>query len=207
MRIERAFFERDTLTVAENLLGQVLVRESAEGVTKGVIVETEAYLGSRDDAAHSYKGKTERVKVLYGSKGCAYVYMIYGMYYCLNFSTGPKGVPECVLVRALEPIEGIELMASRRGTEKLRMLCSGPGKLCMAMGISKELYGVDLCADKSGFYLEYGEPPAEIVRTPRIGIDYAEKCRDELWRFAVKDNPFLSQKQMKQAEIIRKRRR
>ena len=141
MIIPREFYERDTLTVAKSLLGQQLVRRTAEGITRGIIVETEAYMGVLDDAAHSYKGKSERVRVQYGPAGCLYIYLIYGMYYCLNITTGPCGVPEVVLIRALEPATGMQLMQKRRGTDRLQNLCSGPGKLCMAMDIGKELYG------------------------------------------------------------------
>ena len=114
MRIGREFFERDTLAVARDLIGQVLVSESPEGTARGIIVETEAYLGTLDDAAHTYKGRSERTQPLFGRKGCAYVYLIYGMYCCLNFSTGPGDAPECVLIRALEPAGGLELMSARR---------------------------------------------------------------------------------------------
>ena len=115
MILPREFYERDTLTVARDLLGQVLVRQTEEGTASGVIVETEAYLGTQDDAAHSYRGKSERVRVQFGPAGCAYIYMIYGMYYCLNITTGPPGIPEVVLLRALEPLAGVGLMQKRRG--------------------------------------------------------------------------------------------
>lgn len=186
MRLRRSFFERDTLTVARELLGNVLVCENPEGTCRGVITETEAYLGELDDAAHSYRGKTERVRVLYTQKGCIYIYFIYGKYFCLNFSSGPEGVPECVLIRALYPIEGIELMRKRRNMEKIESLCSGPGKLCIAMGLGKEHYGVDLCSPDSKIYLEYGKTLPVSEALPRIGIDYAEKCRDMPWRFRIK---------------------
>ena len=113
MRIDRSFFQRDAVTAAEELIGHYLVRVSEEGVTRARIVETEAYMGEIDDAAHSYKGKTERVRVLYGEKGYAYIYLIYGMYNCLNISAGPDGVPQCILIRAAEPVDGIELMSKR----------------------------------------------------------------------------------------------
>ncbi len=192
MIIPREFYMRDTLTVSRELLGQVLIRETPEGTTRGIIVETEAYLGEIDDAAHSYKGNRDRVRVQYGPAGHAYIYFIYGMYSCMNITSGPAGKPEAILIRALEPLDGIAVMEKRRRTDKLKNLTNGPGKLCMAMDITRDLYGADLCSEKGGLYLEYGTPPAEIVATPRINIDYAEKCRDKLWRFVISGNRYVS---------------
>lgn len=190
MRIDRGFFERDAVTAARELIGHYLVRVSPEGITKARIVETESYMGEIDDAAHSYKGKTERVRALYGQKGRAYIYLIYGMYNCLNISAGPEGVPQCILIRALEPTDGIELMQVRRKTEKLKNLCSGPGKLCMAFDITRNLYNEDMI-DGDVLYIEKGETlPSHASK--RIGIDYAENCRDKLWRFAAVDNKYIS---------------
>lgn len=192
MIIPREFYMRDTLTVSRELLGQILVRETPEGRVSGIIVETEAYLGEADDAAHSYKGKRDRVRIQYGPAGHAYIYLIYGMYSCMNITSGPLGKPEAILIRALEPYEGLTLMENRRKTNNIRNLCSGPGKLCMALGIDRSLYGADLCGKESGLYLEYGTPPAEIEATKRINIDYAEQCKDKLWRFIIKGNKYLS---------------
>lgn len=191
MILPREFYERETLLVARDLLGKILVRKTEHGVTRGIIVETEAYLGEKDDAAHSYKGRSERVRIQYGPAGHAYIYMIYGMYHCLNITTGMHGVPEVVLIRALEPVSGIELMCARRRTDKRYNLCSGPGKLCKAFDIDASLYGADLCAD-GGLYLEFGEIPAKILTSPRIGIEYAAMCRDMPWRFTIAGNRFLS---------------
>lgn len=191
MILPRSFYERGTLEVARSLLGQVLVRETQDGTTRGIIVETEAYLGPWDDAAHSYKGKSERVRVQYGPAGMAYVYMIYGMYYCLNITSGPAGDPEVVLIRALEPLSGIELMERRRRTDKRTNLCSGPGKLCMAFGVGPSEYGADLCSG-DGLYVEAGERPEKIVTSRRIGIDYAVLTRDEPWRFTISNNKYIS---------------
>ena len=191
MIIPRDFYERDTLEVASGLLGQILVRETPDGTVRGMIVETEAYLGEKDDAAHSYKGKSERVRVQYGPAGMAYIYMIYGLYYCLNITSGPAGAPEVVLIRALEPVEGFELMENRRRTNKLLNLCSGPGKLCMAFDIGKSIYGTDLC-EKGPLYVEYGGTPADISTSKRIGIDYAFSSHDMPWRFTVTDSKYLS---------------
>ncbi|MEA4912734.1 MAG: DNA-3-methyladenine glycosylase [Oscillospiraceae bacterium] len=190
-RLRRDFFAGETLDTARALLGQVLVRVTQEGTTRGVIVETEAYLGERDDAAHTYKGRSERTRVAYGDSGCAYIYLIYGMHCCFNITTGQPGAPEMVLLRALAPVEGLPLMAARRGTDKPRALCSGPGKLCRAMAIDRSLYGEDLCASER-LFVERGAPPAHIAATPRIGVEYAELCRGELWRFVDADSPYLS---------------
>lgn len=191
MILPRSFYERDTLTVARELLGQIIVRETPEGVVRGMIVETEAYLGEKDDAAHSYKGKSARVRVQYGPAGCAYIFMIYGMYYCLNITSGPPGVPEVVLIRALEPVSGLELMHRRRGTAKVLNLCSGPGKLCRALDIGAPLYGADLCAP-GALYLETGSVPEQTEASKRIGIDYAVLTRDMPWRFTVAGNKYVS---------------
>ena len=191
MILPRAFYQRDTLAVSSELLGQVLVRETPEGTVRAIIVETEAYLGEKDDAAHSYKGKSDRVRVQYGLSGMAYTYMIYGMYFCLNVTSGPLGAPEVVLIRALEPLDGLELMKKRRKTDKLMNLCSGPGKLCMAFDIGKAQYGEDLCS-KGGLYIERGQAPGKVLTSKRVGIDYAFASRDELWRFTVSGSRFLS---------------
>ena len=190
-RIGRDFFLRDTLTVARELVGTVLCRRTAEGVTRGVIVETEAYLGERDDAAHTYKGRSERTRVAWKAGGKAYVYLIYGMYCCFNITAGPEDCPEMVLVRALQPVDGLDIMAARRGTDQEKNLCSGPGKLCMAMDIGRALYGEDLC-ESDGLWLERGTAPARIAATPRINIDYAERCKNEPWRFIDPDSSYLS---------------
>ena len=192
MRVSREFFAQDTVTVAKSLLGQRLVRRSEDGeLTAGIIVETEAYCGYEDAACHSYKGKTERTQAMFGPSGHAYIYLIYGMYRCMNVTSGPPDAPEAVLIRALEPTDGIPAMAARRGTEKLRNLCSGPGKLCMAMDIHRGLYGVDLLQDDR-LFLEPGISVPHIVASKRINIDYAGEARDHLWRFTVRDSPFVS---------------
>ncbi len=193
MILPRSFFERDTCTVARALLGQMLVCETPEGIASGIIVETEAYLGTRDDAAHSYRGASERVRVLYDAAGLAYIYLIYGMYHCLNITTGPVGAPECVLIRALEPVSGLELMGERRKTTDVKKLCSGPGKLCMALGISRDLYGADVCAGPQLTVLA-GTPPGDVDTSPRIGIDYARETRDKPWRFTAAGSPFVSRR-------------
>lgn len=201
MKLNREFYLRDTLTIARDLLGKVLVHSTPEGITKGIIVETEAYLGTKDSAAHSYKAtKDGRTNIQYGKGGYAYTYLIYGMYTCMNVVTEKEDVPECVLIRALEPIEGISIMNERRKTDKLSNLCSGPGKLCMAMAINKDCYGMDLCGDE--LYIEDAPPLEEsmIIPSKRINIDYAGEAKDYLWRFTIKDNSFVSVK-IKQSKI------
>ena len=194
MRISREFFRRDTRTVARELLGQRLVRRHADGsISVGIVVETEAYCGYQDAACHSYKGKTERTTVMFGEKGFAYVYLIYGMYNCLNVTSGLPGAPEAVLIRALEPIEGLSAMETRRGQSKIQSLCSGPGKLCMAMEIDREYNGLDLVTGET-LYFEKGAPPGDITASKRINIDYAGEAADYLWRFSVTGNGFVSVK-------------
>ena len=150
MILERQFYQQDVISVSKGLLGKILVHESSEGITAGLIVETEAYLGPEDRAAHSSGGRrTARNEVMFGQKGHAYVYFIYGLYHCFNVTAGEVlGKPEAVLVRALEPVVGEEFMAKRRGAIKGKAvnLTNGPSKLCMAMGISKLQNTTDLTA-------------------------------------------------------------
>ena len=203
-KLPRNFYTRNTLEVAKDLLGKVLVHETPEGITKGKIVEVEAYCGVGDKGAHAYGGlRTDRTEIMFGPGGFSYVYLIYGMHSCMNIVTEKKDVPECVFLRALEPIEGIGLMEKRRNTDKLKNLCSGPGKLCQAMGIDRSCYGLDLLGDK--LYVEQlaisGKAGAgqeqesfEIAASKRINIDYAEEAKDFLWRFSIQVNPFVSVK-------------
>ncbi len=193
MKIERDFYNRDTLTVAEEVLGKTLVHVTDEGVTKGKIVEVEAYMGPKDRAAHSYRNlRSKRTNIQYGEGGYAYVYLIYGMYICMNIVTNKVDIPEVLLIRALEPLEGIEIMKKRRKTDDIKKLCSGPGKLCQAMGITKENYGDDLCGER--LYLEEGPKlqKEQIVKSKRINIEYAQEAKDYLWRFTIKENPYVS---------------
>ncbi len=183
--LPRSFYSRDTVTVARELLGKVLVH----GQTAGRIVETEAYLGLDDLAAHASKGITPRTRVLFGPPGHAYVYFIYGMYECLNLVAEREGVPGCVLIRALEPLAGIDEMRSRRPTARtIYDLASGPGKLTLAMGITRKLNGADVTRGPLTVR-DDGEPPPEIAVTPRIGIRH---CADWPMRFLIKGNPFVS---------------
>lgn len=191
MKLEREFYLRDGLTVARELIGKKLVTNLPDGLTSGIIVETEAYMGTIDAAAHSYHGKTERTKIFYGAGGFVYVYLIYGMHLCTNVVANVENVPEAVLIRALEPVDGIELMKRRRGKKNLRELCSGPGKLSRALGVTKNFYGLDLCGDE--IFIETTENfQADIAATKRINVDYAGAAADYLWRFVAADSKFLS---------------
>lgn len=193
MKLPKEFYQRSGLEVAPDLLGLTLVHNTKEGILKGKIIEVEAYMGTKDAAAHSYSGKpTKRTQVMFGPAGFAYVYLIYGMHYCMNVVNNDINVPEAVLIRALEPLEGIEIMKRRRQGRKLKDLCNGPGKLCSAMGITKEHNGMDLTGDQ--LYLERPENKElfTIERSKRINIDYAKEAKDYLWRFTIADSPFLS---------------
>jgi DNA-3-methyladenine glycosylase len=184
--LPREFYARPTTTVAQELLGTVLVH----GVTAGRIVETEAYLGLDDGAAHASRGLTPRTRVIFGPPGHAYVYFIYGMYECLNLVAEPDGTPGCVLIRALEPVAGIEQMRQRRGVHRVEDLASGPGKLTIAMGISRKLNGSDVTA--SGPLTVHVAPPGvreAVVAGPRVGI---RKATDWPLRFALAGNRFVS---------------
>lgn len=171
---------------AKNLLGWQLVHDSPEGRTGGIIVETEAYT-QEDPASHTYGGKRLANAAMFEPAGTIYVYFTYGMHYCVNIVTGPKDHGEAVLLRALEPVEGIELMAQRRRTAKLTNLCSGPAKLVQAMGITKLHGGTNLM--NGSLKLLPGITPTAIVQTTRVGIS---KAQDQPWRFYIKGNPFIS---------------
>lgn len=186
-----SFFERDTTLVARELLGKYLFHRDPEGMLAGRIVETEAYLGRDDPACHSYRGITPRCESMFGSAGRIYIYIIYGMYYCFNITTDVPEVPAAVLIRALEPVEGIEIMRKRRGKNKLRDLCNGPGKLATAMGFDKTFDGQSLLSGSVGVSPGELRPGEKIVTAPRIGIS---KAVDWPLRFYLADNPFVSKK-------------
>jgi DNA-3-methyladenine glycosylase len=191
LKISRTFYEQPTLAIARELLGKYLVRKHPDGKTVGRIVETEAYVGPKDLACHASRGRTARTEIMFGPAGFTYVYFIYGVYYCLNIVTEEVDHASAVLIRALEPVEGIELMKKRRRIEELRNLASGPGKLCQAFAIDKSLNGADVCAGV--LYVEdRGEPAPKILATPRIGVDYAGKWKDKPWRFLIRGNEYVS---------------
>ncbi|AAK80911.1 MULTISPECIES: DNA-3-methyladenine glycosylase [Clostridium] len=200
MKLIREFYSRDTIVVAKELLGKVLVHEVNGIRTSGKIVEVEAYRGINDKGAHAYGGRrTPRTEALYGPAGHAYVYFIYGLYYCMNVVAMQEGIPEGVLIRAIEPIEGIEVMSERRFKKlfndltkyQLKNLTNGPSKLCSAMEIRREQNLMDLNGDE--LYIEEGKNESfEIVEAKRVGIDYAEEAKDYLWRFYIKGNKCVS---------------
>jgi len=202
-RLRRAFYARPTLEVARDLLGCTLVRMLPDGERlAGRIVETEAYVGKEDRACHASAGRTERAAVLFERPGTAYVYMIYGMHFLLNAVTEPRDRPAAVLMRAIEPLEGLAAMARHRGlapldeTASLRQrvqLTSGPGRLAQALHVDRRLNRVDLTGDV--LFIEAARPdslPAAVRTTPRIGVDYAGEWKDRPWRFIEAGNPFVS---------------
>jgi DNA-3-methyladenine glycosylase len=181
-KLTRSFYDRDTVIVARELLGKYLVHVSQGVEHIGRIVEVEAYLGPHDLAAHSAKGLTKRTKIMFGPPGHAYIYMIYGMYYCMNVVTEAEGNASAVLLRAIEPVKN------------LTGRTQGPGLLCKAMDINLRFNGHDLLSDD--FYISTMVQPKSftIVKKPRIGVDYAEHWAKRLLRFYIKDNPFVSKK-------------
>jgi DNA-3-methyladenine glycosylase len=184
--LRRDFYARPAIEVARNCLGKILLH----GSTAGRIVEVEAYLGTDDRAAHSWRGLTERTRVIFGPPGHAYVYFIYGMYECLNFVCEPEGHAGCVLIRALEPLSGLAIMRRRRrAARKVEDLASGPGKLTLAMGITRKLNGADLVTGPLEVRRARDEPPIEVLTTPRIGITH---CTDSPLRFVIANNRFAS---------------
>ena len=195
MKLPREFYTRsDVLEVARDLLGKKLVVPNRSGGrVAGIIVETEAYRGPEDKASHAYNGRrTRRTETMYGVGGTAYVYFVYGMYHQFNAVTNIEDVPHAILVRAVEPVEGLDIIRRRRPGRFEHELTSGPGRLCVAMGIDRKLDKADLLGDR--VWIEEGVTISrrQIARGPRIGIDYAEEWVKKAWRFWIRDNPFVS---------------
>lgn len=195
-RLERAFFARDTRTVARHLLGCLLVRELGDHRLAGRVVEVEAYTGWGDMASHGHRGRTPRNAIMFGEVGFSYVYFIYGKYWLLNVVAKPPGVdyPAAVLIRALEPLEGLEQMALRRAGRSQREWTNGPGRLTLALAIDGTLNGVDMTAPNSPLYFERGAPvPRGKIRSgPRIGVNVPEPWRSKPWRYWIDGNPYVS---------------
>jgi len=198
-RPPRCFFQRDATTLARALLGQRLVRIDRGRRLAGIIVEVEAYLGVIDKAAHTYRGRrTPRNEAMYGEGGTAYVYFTYGLHHCLNVVAQTRDHPEAVLLRALEPTEGLDLMRRRRPAARREAdLCSGPAKLCQALHIDRALNGLDLLRSDALFLEQTRQralPRRQIEAGPRVGIDYAAEWRDKPLRFWVRANPHVSRR-------------
>ncbi len=204
-KLPREFYTRaDTLQIARELLGKILVAPTAAGErVSAMIVETEAYLGAIDKAAHSYGNRrTPRTETMFALGGTTYIFFIYGMYFQFNIVAGAIDTPHAILIRAVEPVENVEIMRERRTAKNKnpaakildKNLTSGPGKLCIALGIDKTFNNADLLGEK--VWLEEGKsfPDTEIASGKRIGIDYAEEFVEKPWRFWVKDNLFVSRK-------------
>lgn len=196
-RLDREFYKQDAVSAAKNLLGKLLIREIEDELIITKIVETEAYLGAEDKASHAFaNNRTERTKVMFKEGGYAYIYLIYGMHYLLNIVTGKENSPEAVLIRALEPLEGFDLLKKNRKikSDKLADLTNGPGKLTQALNIDKNFNNYDL-VEGDILYLgedsENKESPV-IKSAKRINIDYAEEYKDKEWRFYINDSLFLS---------------
>lgn len=183
-KLERDFFNRNTLKVAKDLLGKYLVRSIDSKKYIGKIIETEAYMGIDDHASHASRGKTKRTEIMFGKAGIAYVYLIYGMYHCFNIVTEKEKFPAAVLVRAIEPIN------------ELTIKTNGPGKLCRFIKIDKALNGEDLISSKKLWIEDRGErtKKSQIVSKKRVGVDYAKHCKNYPWRFYIKDSPFVFKK-------------
>lgn len=202
-KLSELYFDNDTVHLSKALLGAYIIRNyNGERLTVR-IVETEAYCGIEDKGSHTYNDtRTPRTEVMYGPPGRAYIYLIYGMYYCLNIVTRPEGIPSAVLIRAVEPVEGLNTMSLLRYGEpyekldkKKRIgLTNGPGKLCMALGLTKEHNGTDLTKDEIYIARPHKFKPPDIVTTKRINIDYAEEAADYPWRFYIRGNEYVSKK-------------
>ena len=194
MALQKNFYQKDTVVVAQALLGTCLVHDSAQGKTVGRIVETEAYLFKDDPACHASRGQTQRNAAMFGPPGHAYIYLIYGMHLCFNVVTAPVGQGEAVLIRALAPVEGIPLMEKRRGTNEIQKLCNGPGKLMQAMGMRLEQNGCELFDGPLTIWPRNshgGSCKIDVVETPRIGITAGAELP---LRFYLKGNRYASRR-------------
>lgn len=197
-RLSKEFYKQDAITLSKEILGKILVRDIDGEKVLCMIVETEAYVGPEDKGCHAYGNKkTERTKTMFLEGGVAYIYIIYGMYNCLNIVATEEGKPEAVLIRAVEPLNNIDILKKYRNikSNKIQDLTNGPGKLCKALNIDRSLNGYDLVNGNELYVVELdSEDDFEIVESKRINIDYAEEYKDKLWRFYVKGNKFISKK-------------
>lgn len=197
-RLDALFYQRtDVVDLSKELLGKVLVTQFDDQTTAGMIVETEAYRAPDDKACHAHLNRfTERTKVMFEAGGVAYVYLCYGIHHLFNVVTGHEGMAHAILIRAVEPLEGIDEMLVRRGFEKLKpQLTAGPGVMSKALGIHKSMTGSSLVDSDSAMYIEdrgITVSPDEIIASPRVGIDYAEECAAWPWRFRIRNNRWTS---------------
>jgi DNA-3-methyladenine glycosylase len=193
--LQRDVFLQDIFVVLKDALGKVLIHQEGDIVTGGRIIEVEAYPGGEDKGSHTYLNKrTPRTEVQFGIGGHAYIYTVH-THHLLNIVIGKKGIPGAILIRAIEPMYGVDIMKERRGMEDLKSLTNGPGKFTQAMNITKSLNGIDLCNNNSELFLiddGFKVREKDIVKTTRIGIDYAEEFRDVPWRWYLEDNMFVS---------------
>ncbi len=190
--LPRLFYEKSVVDVAKNLLGKILVREYDNKILAGMIVEVEAYNGQNDPASHAYRGKTKRNKVMWKNPGTIYVYTIYGIHYCLNLVAEPKGIPAAILIRALQPILGIQEMMKNREIYFLKNLTNGPAKLTKALKIDIKLNGRDATVKGPLYVIDNPvKKHIDIISSSRIGI---KQGKDKPWRFYIKDNEFISKK-------------
>ncbi len=205
MKIKKSFYNRKTLKVAHEILGKFLVRKIGKKIIAGKIVETEGYVGPNDLASHASRGKTARTAPMFGPPGHAYVYLVYGLSYCFNIVTEKENYPAAVLIRAIEPTDGADIMIKNRNFNKkqnlkskilnLKSLTNGPGKLCQALKIDKKLNGIDLTGrvlwiEDRGLKIK----SSDIVPAKRVGVDYAGQYKNKPWRFYLKGNKFVSKR-------------
>lgn len=195
MRLDYEFYQQDAVSAAKNLLGKILVRKINGEKIMVKIVDTEAYRGPEDKASHAYDNKkTKRTKTMFARGGLAYIYLIYGIYHCFNIVTAEEDDPHAVLIRAVEPVKGLELIRNNRKikSKKIEDLTNGPGKLSQALKIDRSLDGVDLIKSNKLYLIDDNQRNFKIKAAPRVNIDYAEEYRDKKWRFYIKDNRYIS---------------
>lgn len=195
MRLKQGFYQKDAVQAAKDLLGKVIVRKYNDKTIKVKIVETEAYCGAEDKASHAHNNKkTKRTAPMFKKGGHSYIYLIYGMYYCLNVVTAAENNPHAVLIRAVEPLKGLNYIKENRQikSSKIENLTNGPGKLSQALKIDKSFDGCNLVENNSLYLTDGGTEDFEIESSPRVNIDYAEEYKDKKWRFFIKNNKYVS---------------
>ncbi|PXV69407.1 DNA-3-methyladenine glycosylase [Halanaerobium congolense] len=195
MRLKQVFYQKDAVQAAKDLLGKVIVRKYNDKTIKVKIVETEAYCGAEDKASHAHNNKkTKRTAPMFKKGGHSYIYLIYGMYYCLNVVTAAENNPHAVLIRAVEPLKGLNYIKENRQikSSKIENLTNGPGKLSQALKINKNLDGCNLIESDFLYIIDTETEEFEIENSPRINIDYAEEYKDKKWRFFIKNNKYIS---------------